>query len=774
LIHDPAPWLEPVPLDIPADILDEVCGNVLIAGALLRRGIKNGSQAREFLDPVDPGDNLPFRLPGMQQAVERIQRAIHTGERIGIWGDFDVDGQTSTAILLQSLRALEAQVDYHLPVRGPESHGIFISHLMDFLSNGIQLLVTCDTGISELDAAAYCQQAGVDLIVTDHHTLPKVLPSALALINPHFLPESDSLAPLCGAGTAFQLARGLLSSSGSSYSTEQLLDLAALGTLADVAGLWGENRFLVKHGLEQLRTSNRMAIRILLENAKCDPAALNEDHVNFLLAPRLNAVGRLTNANPVVEFLLSEDAQFVNTYALQIEGLNGQRRILLQNVESAALQILKKNPHLLEGPTIVLSHPLWPGGVLGLVAGHLANLYQRPAFVFRSGEDGIARGSARSVANVDIIQAITRCSDLMLGFGGHPKAAGLSLHVEDLPRFQARIDQEIISAHPEGLVIPPLEIEAYLGFKQINPELADQIDRLAPFGEENPEIILAARNAEILNVKTLGKNREHSKLTIRDETGDICEVLHWQSNGMEYPGGLFDLAYTLKKGNFQGKPQLTCEWAGFRQVERLSLRFDSKPALEVVDQRQINVSLAEINSLVEKPGVVIFREGSLIARIPAGIDRRNTSNAEELVISAPPPDWETLSGLVAGFHPEKVIVFDIAMDDGSLSDVMNRLAGLIKYVINAKNGQTTLTELAIQCAQTVVFIQLALDFVAARGDIEFHLLEQDLVSLSSPGHFSLPSRLKEIENALIQVFQESRAFRDFFRSSDLNELFNNL
>ncbi len=770
MIRNHAPWLEPIPIDIPTDILDVVGGNALIAGALYRRGINNRSEAREFLQPNDGGDDQPFRLPGMQEAVKRIQNAIKSEEKIGIWGDFDVDGQTSTAILVQSLRELGAQVDYHLPVRGPESHGISLPHLEDFLSKGIRLLVTCDTGVSELDAAAYCQQAGVDLIVTDHHTPPDVLPFALALINPHFLPDSDTFTPICGAGTAYQLARALLSGSGISFSSNQLLDLAALGTLADVAGLWGENRFLVKSGLEQLRASQRLAIRILLENANCDPSALNEDHVNFLLAPRLNAVGRLSDANPVVEFLLSENAQFVNTFALQVEGLNGLRRILLQNVESAALHMLDKNPHLLEGPAIVLSHPAWPGGVLGLVAGHLASLYQRPVFVFRTGEDGIARGSARSAADVDIIQAITHCSDLLLGFGGHPRAAGLSLHVEDLPQFQTRINQEIISKHPEGLVISPLEIEAYLGFAQIVPDLADQIDRLAPFGEGNPEILFAARNAEILDVKSLGKNHEHSKLTARDETGAICEVLHWQSKGMDYPGGMFDLAYTLKKGNFRGKPQLTCEWIGYRQEERLPLRLVSKPTLEVVDRRRINISLAEISDMAIKPGVAVFREGPLIPRIPAGIDRMSITKVEELVIATPPPDWEILSRLITTLKPGKILVFDVAPVEDSLSEVMTRLAGLIKYVIKNKGGQTTIIDLAIQCAQTEIFVQLGIDFLAARRVIEIQFNGQDINLLSTTGQPEDPPRSKEIENALIQVYQESRAFRDFFRSTDLNEL----
>ncbi len=248
-------WLEPVDTPIPVDLVDEVAGDQLIASALYRRGVTNRSMAKEFLYPEVPGIGQPYLLPGMKGAVERIISAIQKHERIGVWGDFDVDGQTSTAILVQSLQALGADVKYHIPVRGPESHGISLPLLQDFLSRGIRLLITCDTGISEVAAAEACIQAGVDLIITDHHTLPETLPSAFAVINPHFLPVEHPLSPLCGAGTAFELAKALLTSSSNPQSPDQLLDLVALGTLADMASLWGENRYLVKRGLDQLRAT---------------------------------------------------------------------------------------------------------------------------------------------------------------------------------------------------------------------------------------------------------------------------------------------------------------------------------------------------------------------------------------------------------------------------------------------------------------------------------------------------------------------------------------
>lgn len=766
----PVRWIEPPIVQASPGLLNLVNGDTFLASLLERRGFASAEEAGKFLDPRESAFEQVFSFPGMESALERIRRAIRLHQKIGVWGDFDVDGQTSTAVLIGTLRACGADAEYHVPVRGPESHGISLPFLTSFLSQGIDLLITCDTGISANEAAEYCRRKHVDLIITDHHALPEVLPEALSVINPHLLPEGHPFSSLAGVGTAYQLARAILEEFHPALLPGDLLDLVCLGTLADVADLSGENRFLSKSGLDCLRGTNRMAIRSLLNNANCAQSTLNEDHIGFLLAPRLNAVGRLADANPVVEFLLSTDAQFVNTFALQLEGLNGRRRILMQEVTNAVLKQLEENPALLSEPVLVVAHPDWPGGVLGLAAGRLVEKYQKPAIVLRAMEDGIAQGSARSVEGVDITNAISQCRDLLLGFGGHPMAAGLSLRSENLPAFRKRIGKVVEAAAPVEKVEPTLEIDTFLQFFQIDQNLVESMERLAPFGPGNPSAILASKDIEILETKRIGKNNEHTKIMVRDPAGEVREVLHWQSGDFEYPRGKCDLAFTVKSSNYRGTPQITLEWVGFKQEAGSAVLQPPKPSLQIMDRRTDAAPEEEILALSQKPGVSVFREGPMIPRIPQGIDRRSAKNTTDLVIASIPPSWEVLDTLIQNTSPERIVVYGKGQVEESIIALIQRVAGLVKYALRTKDGKTSLSELAIQCAQTESVLMLCLEFLDAKGMISVAFGEGGNLFVTEKGHSSEAARLQQIENALVQVVEETRAFRRYFLSVDLDPI----
>src|SRR5512134_2025617 len=459
-------WIDPPPVEVPASFAD-LNLPPLIAQTLLRRGINTPEAARAFLHP----DSLPSTpFPNIEPAVERIDAAIRDREMICVWGDFDVDGQSSTTVLVQTLQSLGADVIYYIPIRGKESHGVHIETLKPIIDSGARLVITCDTGITAYEAIDYANSCGVDVVVTDHHELGPALPNAKAIVNPKLLPEGHILENLAGVGVAYKLAEALLHSNDFSRSrtaTEvaatDLLDLVALGLIADVALLKGETRSLVQRGIQVLRNTSRIGLRTMAELSGTNLESLTEETIGFNFAPRLNALGRLSDANHAVELLTTNDPARARVIATQIEGLNAQRRLLTSQVHEAAEAQLREHPeHLLE-PAIVLSHPNWPGGVVGIVANRLVDRYHKPAFLLTESEDGILRGSARSVEGLHITQAIATQKDLLLGFGGHPMAAGLSMQKDNLSTFRKGFGKAI--EKQLGSIIreePTLQIDAWL------------------------------------------------------------------------------------------------------------------------------------------------------------------------------------------------------------------------------------------------------------------------------------------------------------------------
>jgi len=767
LIQPPVRWIEPLRKDLPVDLLNAVYGNSLICKALMKRGISTSQAARAFLDPRMEDSSDPYDFPDMHLAVDRICCAIRSGEKIGIWGDFDVDGQTSTSILVEVLRTLNTDVFYHIPVRGPESHGINLSVLKTFLSSGIRVLVTCDTGISEIDAGQYCADQGVDLIITDHHSLPQQLPRALSLINPRFLSEDHPFYSLAGVGTAFQLAKSFAREIMPSYPIENLLDLVALGTLADVADLSGENRLLTRMGLIQLRNSQRLAIRILIENANIPQPFLSDDHINFLLAPRMNSVGRLGDANPMVEFLTTSNSQFVNTVALMIEGLNGQRRILTEEVFSAAKNQLEREPSLLELPVLIVSHSGWPGGVLGLVASRLVQIYHKPVVVLNTIEGGSAKGSARSMQGINIIQAISKCSEVLDTFGGHPMAAGLSLQTGNLTKFNRMLAEAVASIFPPEPPEETLEIDDYKTLSEVDSNLTEQIDKLSPFGPSNPAIVLAVRDVNIIGMKSIGRNREHTKLTVQDGSGVVREVIHWQSSGENYPDGKFELAFTLKTGSFKGEQQLSLEWVGFRTALPVNLDLLIPSKINILDHRRLIPDISEILELANQEGNIVFCEGPLYLQIPNAVNRTTIHQTGNLILATVPSDWEILSEILDKANPQKVTFYDYPSGEETLKSFLHHISGLSQFAISNREGRINLLDIAILCNQSISVIGLSLDWLSCRGDISTKSIDEVTIKISAPGELD-SNRLPLVTEALKQSFQETTAFRQYFRNADLN------
>ncbi len=750
-------WLDPHPVEIPASF-STLNLSPLIAQTLLRRGISSPAEVEAFLHP---DATPPAQFPNIENAVNRILLAIRNKDLICVWGDFDVDGQTSAALLVQALRSLGADVIYYIPIRGKESHGVHVATLAPIIDNGAKLIVTCDTGITANEAVDFANSRGVDVVITDHHDLGETLPNAFAIVNPKLLKKNHPLANLAGVGVAYKLAEALLgqrSKVEGQIPLEDLLDLVALGLIADIALLKNETRSLAQKGIQKLRDTKRLGLKVIAELSSTSLETLTEETIGFTFAPRLNALGRLGDANPAVELLLTNDSARARVLAAQIEGLNSQRRLLTSQVYEAAESQLKANPELLEEPAIVLSHPGWPGGVVGIVANKLVDRYHKPAILFNE-TDGVLRGSARSVEGLHITEAIATQKDILHGFGGHPMAAGMALNADNLTEFRRGLGRAI--EEQLGKVVfeePTLQIDAWLGLSELHLDLAESLEGLAPFGAGNPSLTLATRKLKLKSVSTIGKTKEHLRLNVEDESGNVQSVLWWGGAGEVMPEGIFDLAYSFRATTFRGQKQLSIVFEEFRVTP------DAEQPIEVrrskLEIRDLRMESGKFNAL--QANVLVWAEGSEKAK---GISRFNLKQADEFAIYTTPPSPVELQKALEIVNPKVVTVFAVPPAEEKPEEFLSRLAGLCKFALNKWDGKTTVHELAAAMASRESAVQIGLDWLAAGGQLTVEM-DEDQLNISASKLEKNPYLQLELFIALRGVLSETSAFRKFFSTTN--------
>lgn len=774
-------WLEPQEVTVQPSFAQAVGGHPLVAQILMRRGITSPQAARAFLNPTYYSPASPYDLPDMPKAVERLQRAIRHRETICVWGDFDVDGQTATAVLVSTLRASGAEVLFYLPIRETESHGIHLPRLKSLLKQRVGLLLTCDTGISAHEAIAYANHQGVDVIITDHHDLPSSLPPAFAILNPKLLPSDHPLATLPGVGVAYKLAEALYHQANQSTQAEQFLDLVALGIVADVAMLSGDTRYLLQRGLNALRNTHRLGLRALMEMAELTPNHLSEEHIAYILAPRLNALGRLADANRAFEFLTTYDLSRARLLAAELEGLNAQRKLLSDQVLQACQSQIERDPTLLGEAALVLSHPSWPAGVIGIVAGRLAERYHRPVVLISAPPGQMARGSARSVEGCNITQAIAAQAHLLDNYGGHPMAAGFTLSPENIPEFRRLLSRTVGEMLRTAQVEPSLQIEAYIPLANLSPQLVEDLERLAPFGPANPPLVIASQALRLHRHSTIGRSQEHLQLIVEEERHKTYKVIYWNSSVEDLPeailnGEPFDLAYLARSSNFRGQPEVQIEWVDFRLAEAtiLSLHRFSQP-IEVVDCRRSNDPLTTLQQVFRSEEFQIWCEGEDRLRlaqhgIPAH-HRGELAQANGLVIWTSPPGDEELQAALEKVAPQKVYLFGSAPQTAIAEDFLKRLVGLMKHALNAHQGKVNLTTLAAETAQREATVRAALAWLQAHGDLTIQSEEAGMVWLSAGG-IRQENALKKLSASLKSLLEESTAYRTYFRNADKDDLIN--
>ena len=754
-------WVEPSAVEVPQALQAAVGGHPLVAKTLARRGIADVEGARAFLDPNRYKPAPSTDLPNLARAVQRLERAIQQEERICVWGDFDVDGQTSTTVLVSTLQDLGATVRYHIPIRAKESHGVNLPVLKRIIADGVDVLLTCDTGVSSHEAIAYAQSQGVDVIVTDHHDLPPTLPEAHAIVNPKMLSATHPLRELSGVGCVYKLIEVLYDQAGRPADAAQHLDLVALGLVADVAVQTGDTRYLIQRGLEALRHTERLGLQVMIELAGLNPDWLTEGHIGFQLAPRLNALGRLADANPIVELLTTDDVTRARTLATELEGLNAQRKLLCDQVFQAAQAQIERDASLLEYAALVLSHPTWPAGVIGIVAGRLAERYHRPTILITTPPDKLGRGSARSIEGCDIRAAIAAQAELLHGFGGHPMAAGLSIDSEHIPEFRRALSRTV-SEMCEGIAEKPkLRIDAYLPLSDLALELVEEIERLAPFGSGNPPLTLATKDLSLASHTSIGRNGEHLQLIVEDKAGNTQKVLWWRGAGEPLPEGRFDLAYTVRASDYRGQRDVQVEWIHAHPIEKpATLLRSTASTIEIVDYRQELGPKKTLRQLREQEDVQVWAEADARAEVN-GRGRHEQSPAQAFAIWTVPPGPAELRDALKKVSPERVYLFGVNPGLDDLEGFLQRLASLTKHALNAKGGQVSISTLAAATAQREATVRAGLDWLAARGHIAIADEDGDNVQLvASTGEASRD--LPQIATRLKALLEETEAYRAHF------------
>ncbi len=490
---------------------------------LYNRGLRDAAAVASFLQGEDAVQENPYLLTDMSLAVTRILQAIEKEEVICVYGDFDADGVTATVLMTTALQRAGARVGAYIPNRVDEGYGLNVEALRSIAENGADLLVTVDCGIRSVAAVAEAGELGMEVIVTDHHSIGPELPPALAVINPRRDDHPGHAQQLAGVGVAYRLAQGVLRAvsqkSWSWLSAEEaaaeersLLDLVAVGTVADMMPLRGENRSLVRRGLSELRRGERAGLYALLEMASISLETVDSSAISFQIAPRINAAGRLASAKMAYDLLRCDEYGTAYTMAVNLESLNRQRQTLTSEAHAAAAKRLAA-VDTTKTPLLFIAGDEFQAGIVGLAAGRLSDQFYRPAVVVERGE-ALCRGSARSIAEFDIIAALDRISPLLVRHGGHSRAAGFTVRTEHLPALkealEAQAAQELDALDD---LRPTLDIDAELTIDQIDWALQGQLDRMEPVGQQNEPGLFLCRNCRVRNVRRVG-GKKHLKVVV--------------------------------------------------------------------------------------------------------------------------------------------------------------------------------------------------------------------------------------------------------------------
>ena len=647
----------------------------LIAKILVNRGYDTVEAANAFLRPELSGLHDPFLLHDMDKAIERLMQAIDSGQKITVYGDYDVDGMTSTAIMTWALELMGANVDYFVPSRFSDGYGPNLANYQKLAAEGMQLLVTVDNGVSGKDEIAWLMAQGIDVIVTDHHELPEELPVATAIVHPRHPEGSYPFGGLSGAGVAFKVVSALLEE-----PADEVLDLAALGTVADVMSLTDENRIIVKQGLESLKLDPRPGVAALLAAAGTQLSDIDSSTIGFTIAPRLNALGRLENATTGVQLLLMDEPEEAKPLADHVNALNQERQQLVTKITTAAQE---QATQLSEDPVLVVAGENWHEGVLGIVASKLVEQTGKPTIVLNVNGDEM-KGSGRSVAAFDLFTALDGHRDLMTTFGGHASAAGMTVPTNNLTALRAALRDEAAQQQLATAQKADMQIATTVTAADFTKENFDNLQVLAPFGEGNPEPLFMLDLRGVNQVKTMSEGK-HLRFIAQTDTDQLPVVAFGWGNQASALAGHFSslqIVGTMSQNSYRGNISY-----------QLMLRDMSAKGAAILDWRTSHLT----KQTFSKPVTYVFFKEKHLQQLASYVDPAaqalmwqdalQMSNIQTMVLVDLPDSLDQLQALLQTGTPGRLAPMFYVQSPVYLQKVPSKqvFSNVYKFVLSFKD-----------------------------------------------------------------------------------------
>ncbi|NRD75958.1 single-stranded-DNA-specific exonuclease RecJ [Bacillus sp. BRMEA1] len=700
----------------------------LAASLLVNRGIDTVESARYFLFGKDDFHD-PYLFKGMDIAVNRIRQAIEKQEQILIFGDYDADGVSSTTVLMMTLRDLGANVDFYIPNRFTEGYGPNEPAFRMAKENGVSLIITVDTGIAAIHEASVAKELGLDLIITDHHEPGPVLPEALAIIHPKLPEGTYPFRELAGVGVAFKLAHALYGK-----TPEHLIEIAVIGTVADLVSLKGENRLIVKKGLEKLRMTKNIGLKAIFKLAGSDPLSVNEETIGFTLGPRINAVGRLEDAGLAVRLLLTNDPDEAEMLAAEMEDLNKTRQNIVKSITDEAMEMVENQFPVDSNKVLVIGKEGWNAGVIGIVASRLVEKYYRPTIVLSfDGEKGLAKGSARSINGFDLFQNLSACRDILPHFGGHPMAAGMTLKLEDVADLRERLNILAEEELTEEDFTPITYLDQEVHLEEITLAALEEVQLLSPFGIDNPKPKVLINHVDISGIRKIGSDQNHLKLSVQENGANLDGV----GFGL---GALADEISPAASIALIGELSIN-EWNNIRkpQIFIHDMAVDSWQLFDYRGQQQ--KKRIEDSVPAENRKVIIFSK-EYFEKIKAHtrpdtilIEDEKTAEAVDctmanVVLLDLPPSKEIIIHLLKGKKPARIYAYFYKESSDFFSTIPTREHFKWYYAFLAKQGSLDLNRYADEVAKLRGWTKETIDLMSkVFSELDFVTINNGIITL---------------------------------------------